>query len=81
MGWSVHDVKRASVWEFFSSWQGYMDANTPKKKGVQTEEEAEALFDRLTAGDQGPRTLSTQTYWLDGGRLVPMGVVTFASEN
>lgn len=77
MGWSVHDVKRASVWEFFSAWQGYLDANTPKKKGVQTEEEAEALFERLTAKDRGPRTLSTQTYWLDGDRLVPAGIVTF----
>lgn len=77
MGWSVHDVKRASVWEFFSAWQGYLDANTPKKKGVQTEEEAEALFDALTFKDHGPRTLTTQTYWLEGEWLVPAGVVSF----
>lgn len=77
MGWTVHEVKQASVWEFFSAWHGYLDANTPKKKGVQTGEEADALLDQLMAAEARRGTLSTQTYWLDGGRLVPAGIVTF----
>lgn len=77
MGWSVGEVKQASIWEFFSAWNGYLSANSPKVKGVQTEEDADALLDRLMAAPNAPKVLSTQTYTLDGLRLMPAGVVAF----
>jgi hypothetical protein len=77
MGWTVHDIKRASVWEFFAAWQGYVDANTPKEAARLTESEAVELFEWIERDYDGPRTLTTQTYWLDGVTLVPAGEVTF----
>lgn len=80
MGWTSQQVKAASMWEFFSAWHGYLDANTPQDKGKLTESEAEELFAWIEADNSGPRTLSTQTYLLDGGLLVPAGIVTFTVE-
>ncbi|RYE50881.1 MAG: hypothetical protein EOP18_12830 [Rhizobiaceae bacterium] len=77
MGWTSQQVKAASMWEFFSSWHGYLDANTPQDKGKLTESEAEELFAWIEADNSGPRALSTQTYVLHDGHLVPAGVVTF----
>lgn len=77
MGWTVHDVKRSSVWEFFQAWQGYVDANTPKEAAKLTEEQADDLFEWIEQDSDRPEMLSTQTYRLEGLRLVPAGVVTF----
>lgn len=78
MGWSVHDVKRASVWEFFSAWQGFVDANSPKQGNKLSEEDKDRIWERMQELE-APRfpTLSTETYRLDGAHLVPAGVVTF----
>lgn len=78
MGWTVHDVKRASVWEFWMAFQGYVDANTPKEGNKLTEEQADELFEWIDRAPSGG-VLSTQTYKLDGLRLVPAGIVTFSS--
>lgn len=78
MGWTVHDVRRASVWEFWQAFQGYVEANTPKQGSKLTESErAELAEDVLSYGQSIASTLSTQTYKLDGLRLVPAGIVTF----
>ena len=77
MGWTAQDVKAASMWEFFAAWNGYVDANTPQDKAKLTEAEADELFAWIDGDNSGPRSLSTQTYWLDGNQLVPSGVVTF----
>lgn len=77
MGWTVHDVKRASVWEFFAAWQGYVDANTPKQAAKLTAAEADELFEWIEQDQLVSKTLTTQTYWLDGAHLVPTGEVTF----
>jgi len=77
MGWTVRSVKAASLWEFFAAWHGYVEANTPQDKAKLTESEADELFAWIEAGNSGPQVVSTQTYWLDGDRLVPAGVVTF----
>ncbi|MEQ9634813.1 MAG: hypothetical protein RLW68_01880 [Devosia marina] len=75
MGWSSQEVKAASMWEFFAAWNGYIEA--PQDKAKLTESEADELFAWIEADNDGPQTLSTQTYWLDGDRLVPAGIVTF----
>lgn len=78
MGWSASEVKSASLWELFSAWQGYVAANTPKQGNKLTESErAELAADVLSRTQTIGGTLSTQTYLLDGDRLVPAGVVTF----
>lgn len=78
MGWDVHAVKRSSVWEFFSAWQGYVDANTPKQSGKLSEDDKDRIWERMQELERpSSATLSTQTYTLDGLRLVPAGVVTF----
>lgn len=78
MGWTVHDVKKASVWEFWQAFQGYVEANTPKQGNKLTESErAELAEDILAYGQSITSDLSTQTYKLNGLRLVPAGIVTF----
>lgn len=79
MGWDVHAVKRSSVWEFFSSFNGYVDANTPKQPGKLTEEDKDRIWDRMQEleASSGPRVLSTQTYVLDGLQLIAAGEVSF----
>lgn len=78
MGWDVHAVKRSSVWEFFSAWQGYVDANTPKQSGKLSEDDKDRIWERMQELERpSSATLSTQTYTLDGLRLVPAGIVTF----
>jgi len=78
MGWDVHAVKRSSVWEFFSARQGYVDANTPKQSGKLSEEDKDRIWERMQELERpSSATLSTQTYTLDGLRLVPAGIVTF----
>lgn len=82
MGWTVHDVKAASVWEFFSAFNGYMDANTPRQPGKLPEDDKELIWreiqKRMAQLESRSATLSTQTYVLDGLHLVPAGVVTFS---
>lgn len=81
MGWTVHDVKASSVWEFFSAFNGYLDANTPKQSGKLPEDDKELIWaeiqKRMAQLDRSSATLSTQTYTIDGRQLVPAGVVTF----
>lgn len=78
MGWTVHDVKKASVWEFFSAFNGYVAANTPKQSGKLSEDDKDRIWDRMQELERpSSSTLSTQTYRLQGTRLVPAGVVTF----
>jgi hypothetical protein len=78
MGWSASEVKAASLWEFFSAWQGYVDANTPKQPGKLTEDEKDRIWERMQEMDRpGSIALSTETYRLDGAHLVPAGIVTF----
>ena len=78
MGWDVHAVKKSSVWEFFSAWQGYVDANTPKQSGKLSEDDKDRIWERMQELERpSSATLSTQTYTLDGLRLVPAGIVTF----
>lgn len=78
MGWDVQAVKRSSVWEFFSAWQGYVEANTPKQSGKLSEGEKDRIWERMQELDASPPgQLSTQTYTLDGLRLVPAAIVTF----
>lgn len=80
MGWSVHDVKQASVWEFFAALQGYVEANSPKETSKLTEQQADELFDWIDRADSRGNQFTTQTYWLDGERLVPAGVVSFTPD-
>lgn len=78
MGWSVDQVKAATLWQFFAAWQGYVEANTPKQGNKLTESErGELAADVLGRRQAIVGTLSTQTYTLDGLRLMPAGIVTF----
>lgn len=78
MGWSVDQVKEATLWQFFAAWQGYVEANTPKQSGKLSEDEKDRIWERMQElDDVSPGEFSTQTYVLDGMRLVPAGVVTF----
>jgi len=78
MGWTVHDVKRSSVWEFFSAFNGYVEANTPKQGNKLSEDDKDRIWERMQELEApSSSTLSTQTYRLNGARLVPAGVVTF----
>lgn len=78
MGWDVHAVKQSSVWEFFSAWQGYVDANTPKQSGKLSEEDKDRIWERMQELEAPvSKSLSTQTYQLRGAQLVPAGIVKF----
>lgn len=77
MGWTVYDVKRSSMWEFFAAWAGHIEANSPKEQSKLSAEEADALFGWIDGDTEGQRVFSTMTYWLDGERLVPKDQVTF----
>lgn len=78
MGWNAQDVKAASLWEFFSAWNGFIEANTPKQGNKLSEDEKDRIWARMEQLDgAAPGKRSTQTYVLDGLRLVPAGVVTF----
>lgn len=80
MGWTAQDVKAASLWEFFSAWNGYIEANTPKQGNKLSEDEKDRIWERMQELDATPPgQLSTQTYTLDGLRLVAAGVVTFTA--
>lgn len=81
MGWTVHDVKAASVWEFFSAFAGYVDANTPKQSGKLSEDEKDRIWERMRELETPiDEVLSTETYRLNGMRLVPNGRVNFRSD-
>jgi hypothetical protein len=60
-----------SLWQFLSALNGA--AAQPNRL---SEAEVVDLFDWIEARD-GPRELSTDTYKLDGDRLVPAGRVSF----
>lgn len=78
MGWTVQDVKASSVWEFFSAFYGYIEANTPKQPGKLSSSEADRIWARMQEMDvPTAKTLSTQTYTLDGLRLIEAGLVSF----
>lgn len=78
MGWTVHDVKRASVWEFWQAFQGYVEANTPRDGKKLSEDDKDRIWQRMLELDApSSPSLSTQTYVLNGLRLVPAAVVTF----
>lgn len=78
MGWTVHDVKRASMWEFFSALHGFVSANTPKGGNkLSREEKAELWADVEAYGPISCTMLRTQTYWWDENGPSPMGIVTF----
>lgn len=78
MGWTVHEVKRASVWEFWTAFQGYVDANSPKQGNKLSEDDKDRIWQRMQELEAASgAVLSTQTYVLDGAHLVPAGVVTF----
>lgn len=76
MGFTPQQVNDMSMWQFFAALNGFNEANSPKKKGEFTEEEADAFLDWVEGGG-GPRTLSTQTYWWDERGPISAGVVTF----
>lgn len=78
MGWTVQDVKASSVWEFWQAFQGYVEANSPKQNNKLSEDDKDRIWQRMQELETPTDTaLSTQTYVLDGLRLVPAGVVTF----
>lgn len=78
MGWTAEAVRAASLWEFFAAWNGHVEANTPKDSKKLSEDDKDRIWQRMQELDAPVETtLSTQTYSLDGLRLVPAGVVTF----
>lgn len=78
MGWTVQDVKASSVWEFWQAFQGYVEANSPKQNNKLTEDDKDRIWQRMQELETPTdAVLSTQTYVLDGLRLVPAGVVEF----
>jgi hypothetical protein len=77
MGFTPQQVNEMSMWQYFAALNGYIDANTPKEGNKLTDSQADDLFDWIEQGGTEAEQLSTQTYWLDGGRLVPAGVVRF----
>lgn len=64
-----------SVWQFAAALNGYVKAHTSSGEKL-TDAEADDLFAWISRDDR-PRRLRTQTYWLDGDRLIAAGVVTF----
>lgn len=66
-----------SMWQFFAALNGFLEANSQKGGAKLSESEADDLFAWLEAANDG-LVLSTQTWWLDGDRLMPAGRVTFA---
>lgn len=81
MGFTPQQVDDMSMWQFFAALNGYIDANTPRQANKLTEFEIEDIFDSgwLESG-MAAGTLRTQTYWLDGDRLVPWRVVEFSTD-
>ncbi len=77
VGYSPQQVRAMSMWQYFSALHGYIDANSPKDGNKLTDSEAEELFEWIERDSDGPRVLSTQTYWWDGEWPEPAGVVTF----
>lgn len=62
-----------SVWQYFAALNGVAAASRPNRL---SEAEVVDLFDWIDA-NRGSRDLSTQTYWLDGDRLIPAGRIAF----
>jgi hypothetical protein len=77
MGFTPQQVNDMSMWQFFAALNGYIEANKPKGSEKLSESEKDYLFSRLDVGDVVAGTLRTQTYWLDGDKLVPWRVVEF----
>ena len=79
MGWTVQDVKASSVWEFWQAFQGYVEANSPKQNNKLTEDDKDRIWQRMQELETPTdKAISTQTYVLDGERLVCAGVVEFS---
>lgn len=77
MGFTPQQVNAMSLWQWFAALNGYIEANSSKGGAKISDSEAEELFAWIDGGETGRRTLRTQTYWLDGERLVAGDVVTF----
>ena len=82
MGWTVHEVKRTSVWEFFSAFNGFIEANSTKQGNKLSEDEKDRIWEQMRELEFPTSTsLSTQIYRLNGVSLVSAGVVTFTIDN
>lgn len=80
MGVTPQQVNDMTMWQFFAALNGFIAANSPKDGNKLTESEREELAaDVLAYGAGRGKLLRTQTYWLDGGVLVPWRVVRFAA--
>lgn len=77
MGFTPQEVRKMSLWQFFSALNGYIEANSTKSGTRLSDDEADELFDWIERDSDGPRELTTQTYWWEGERLIPMGIVSF----
>lgn len=75
MGWTVEQVKKTSMWEFWSAWNGYVKANTPKGGEKLTEAEKDDLWADIEALGEPTGPLSTQTYLWDGRAFLGQGRV------
>lgn len=78
MGFAPQQVDRMSMWQFFAALNGWAAAHSPQRNKL-SETEASELFDWIS-GPGAARTLTTQTWWLDGDRLVRNRLVTFTVE-
>lgn len=76
MGWTVAEVKATSMWEFWSAWHGYIQANTPKQANKLSETEKDSIWERMIELEAPPGALRTQTYLWDGSVFCPQGEVT-----
>ncbi|SFV33167.1 hypothetical protein SAMN05216456_1907 [Devosia crocina] len=76
MGWTVAEVKRTSMWEFWAAWHGYVNANSPKEGNKLSESEKDYIWERLQEVDGSGGDLVTQTYLWDGA-FIPQGKVSF----
>lgn len=49
IGWSIADVKAASMWEYHVAVEGYAAAHDPDADKALTEDEADALWEWIGA--------------------------------
>lgn len=76
MGWTVDQVKATSMWEFWSAWNGYVKANTPKGGEKLTEADKDYIWERMQDMEMPAGPLTTQTYLWDGRGFVGQGRVS-----
>lgn len=68
MGWTVSEVKRTSMWEFWAAWNGFVQANSPKEGNRLSEGEKDYIWERMQAMDL-PAEATTSLYLWTGGRF------------